>query len=332
MSLSGPLLYFLAAGVPLGLAFLLDISLGDPKESSLAERLYPPVLVGNLALGLSESIPRAGRPQRERALGTLVWFVTVGTAVIAALLLCVVLAPLWLAFLQEGGPYGNVRSWIPAIVVLVLFVFWTKSLFTTRGLVQYCLAPLGKPLEEKRTLVSRVVNRPTAELPDALLNSALIESLAENTTDSIVSPLLYYAFLGLPGAVFYRSVNTLDALMGHRDRHWIHVGAFAAKVDRVANWPGERLSSTFLGTGKRAEVQTLDPEVRAPRSIVAMASSLGVRLERKGSYVIGKEWAPPGEEDVRRAARKVKRASLFALAMAASILGVMAVVGWTFFL
>jgi adenosylcobinamide-phosphate synthase len=213
-----------------------------------------------------------------------------------------------------------------------LTILWVKSLFTVRGLLAYCARPLGLPIDEKRRETAKVVNRDTRDLPEDLLNSALVESLAENATDSVVSPLLYYGLLGLPGLVVYRATNTLDALLGHTDRRWRYVGWFAAKVDHIINVPGDRLTAFFLGgaanPGPRVEVSV--PGTTLPKSLLAISSGLGVRLERRGSYVIGPSFPSPREADVRRAMGKVKRASYLAFALAYAMIGVMVSVGWFF--
>ena len=333
MPLSGPLLYFLAAGLPLAFAILLDLLVGDPPENSWGERVYPPVLVGRLALALSDRVPRED-PRKERRAGVLLWAVVAGVAFVISLLFLVVAGPLLLdGVVIFVFSFKGLWAVTLGLLALGVTVFWVKSLFTISGLSRYCLRPLGKDIAEKRQWTARVVNRPTAGLSDELLNSALIESLAENTTDSVVSPLLYYAFFGLPGLVIYRSSNTLDALLGHRERKWRYVGAFSAAVDRILNVPGDAISGLLLGSGgeKRAVVSPGATDL-PPRSIVAASRALRVRLERSGSYVIGEGWPLPTEDDVRRAAGKVKKTGLLALALAYMILGVLAVVGWTFFL
>lgn len=333
MPWAGPLLVFLAAGTPLLAAFVIDMLLGDPKEGSGIERIYPPVLLGRLGLGLSESIPRKGTPRKERALGALVWGVVVGIGLLLSLLFVLYAGPALRTLVTPTSWSGESAMSFAAMAVLAaLYLVWLKSLFTMRGLLSFCLRPLGKPLEEKRALTARVVNRETRELPEGLLHSALVESLAENTTDSVVSPLLYYAFLGLPGAVLYRTVNTLDALLGHTDPRWINVGAVAARVDHWMNLPGDRLSGAFLGGAGHAPVTLQGSTREVPASIRSLSSALTVRLEKTGCYIVGADRAFPTEEDVRRAARKVQKAGYLTLAVTLVIMGGLAVVGWTFFL
>ncbi|MCU0312570.1 MAG: cobalamin biosynthesis protein, partial [Solirubrobacteraceae bacterium] len=142
-------------------------------------------------------------------------------------------------------------------------------------------------------LVSR-----SPDLDPPLIVSATVESLAENTTDSVVSPLFYYALFGLPGALAYRAVNTMDAMLGYRDDRE-YVGKAAARSDDAANWLPTRITglllvavSTVKGTAGRAwwAFRTQHQPRYGPNktlAIATMAGSLGVRLEKPGAYALG---------------------------------------------
>ena len=72
---------------------------------------------------------------------------------------------------------------------------------------------------------------------------AAVESVAENTSDAVVAPLLWAALLGAPGAAAYRAVNTLDAMIGHRSDRYLDFGWAAARLDDLANWPAARATA-----------------------------------------------------------------------------------------
>lgn len=331
-----------AVALPLFLAFVVDWLWGDPAEGSRWERGYPPVLVGRFADLLDRHISR-GSPDHERRAGAVVWVLTV---------LCVVVVFLvFREFFVAGGPYLIVQVWAASsggpdsrqlflgflgVAYVVVATYWTKSLFTLRGLVRFCERPLGRPLEEKRRLVGGVVNRPTADLDDARLNSALIESAAENTTDSVVAPLLAYALFGLLGMAVCRAINTMDALLGHHDARHEHVGRVAATADRWVNALPDALAAALLvtaGTRGNPDAPVLGADQRSvPRTIRAASRVLGVRLERVGSYTIAPALRAPTEDDVRRFLRTVKYASLVAWSLALAVVGVAVVAGWTYFL
>ncbi len=313
--------------LPLGVAIVLDLLVGDPREGSRAERWYPPVLVGRLALALDRRIAR-GKPPRERRAGVLLWTGTVGLSVLVAGLLVLSTAPAAVASIAalwgEARGQPSPETALVAAVYWIAVTGWLASCFTLSGLLRYCSRPLGRTLEEKRELVAQVVNRPTDELSDELLNSALIESAAENTTDSVVGPLLGYALFGLPGAVAYRSLNTLDALLGHRDRRRRYVGEASARIDHAVNLLPDRLTALLLrlaAPGGAPPVVQSASGAAVPASIVAAAQVAGVRLERKGSYVVGPELPPPTEADVRRVLRTVKYAGTVVMVLTAVIAG-----------
>ena len=95
-----------------------------------------------------------------------------------------------------------------------------------------------------RVSLAALVSR-SPDLDPPLIVSATVESLAENLTDSVVSPLLYYALFGLPGALAYRAVNTMDAMLGYRDERE-YVGKAAARSDDAANWVPTRVTGLLL--------------------------------------------------------------------------------------
>lgn len=324
---------------PLVLAFGIDVLLGDPREGTRAERWYPPVLVGRLALTLDRHIPRED-PRREQWAGALLWMVAVGAPTFVAVLLVLFAGPAGRvdAGVVLGGTEAHVAAGtlILGAVFLALAVLWLKSCFTLSGLLSYCARPLGLSGEDKRRAVAAVVNRLTDELPDQLLNSALIESAAENATDSVVAPLLAYSLFGLPGAVAYRAINTLDALLGHRDRRRLYVGRVTATVDHVVNWLPDHITALLirLSSARRtaaAQIQAA-PGVVVPRSIVAASRVAGVRIEKRGWYVIGPALPAPTEIDVRRFLRTVKYTGIVALVLSVLLIGGLVVAGWWYFL
>ncbi len=325
------LIFGLVAGALLA-AFGLDRLLGDPTERSWAEQWYPPVLVGRAAIGLERGVPR-GNPARETGWGTLDWFVLV--AGVTALALGLTVVERWtLPATVAASPL----LW--ALVGLAAFGFgvvWLKSTFAVRTLERFCLRPLGRPLDAMRIEVGQVVNRLTSDLPRELLCSALVESAVENTTDSVVAPLLAYSLLGLPGAVAYRTINTLDALWGHPEPRWRFFGRTAALVDSAVNYLPDHLASGMLRAvaGRPfapPRIERVAPDAKVPATIRTAAGLLGVRLERRGSYVVGPENRPPTEEDVRRVVRWVRQASGLMLLLSLGLIAGLVDVGWTYFL
>ena len=124
----------------------------------------------------------------------------------------------------------------------------------SRNLVDESLAVI-RALEQEdlvraRQRLSRIVGRDTQALSETEINRAVIETLAESACDGIVAPLVYMAIGGVPMAMAYKAVNTLDSMIGHADKQYFYFGKTAARLDDVANylpsrlrpWPWRRLS------------------------------------------------------------------------------------------
>lgn len=313
-------------------AFAVDRLWGDPREGSFGERWYPPVVVGRAAGAFERRVAR-GDPTHER------WWGAAGFVLLVAIVTALAVSLAWLvgATLPGEGPTGNLGWAIAGVVALGFSVYWLKSTFAVRTLEWFCSRPIGKPIEEMRRDVGVVVNRPTADLSDRLLYSALIESAVENTTDSIVSPLLAYSLLGLPGAVAYRAINTLDALWGHREPRWRHFGEVTARVDSAVNRLPDALASALLRlvalrSFEPPSVERIDPSAKIPSTIRTAAGLLKVRLERRGSYILGASRPFPGPEDVRATVIWVRRASMVMLLIGLGVVAGLVDVGWTYFL
>lgn len=97
-------------------------------------------------------------------------------------------------------------------------------------------------LDAARQAVSMIVGRDTAELDEAAVSRAAIESLAENFSDGVVAPLFWTAVGSLPGGIAYKAINTADSMIGHKSPRHLAFGWAAARLDDVLNLPASRLS------------------------------------------------------------------------------------------
>jgi adenosylcobinamide-phosphate synthase len=94
-----------------------------------------------------------------------------------------------------------------------------------------------------RARLARIVGRDTATLDASEISRALIETLAESASDGIIAPLFYLALGGVPLAMAYKAVNTLDSMIGHRNQQYLYFGKFAARLDDIANYIPARLAA-----------------------------------------------------------------------------------------
>ena len=231
-----------------------------------------------------------------------------------ALALALVLAPvLAVAGLAESLALALGDPWRAIVFALLL-----KPSFALRGLFQAVAAverAFDRGLDSARARLSEIVSRDTKRLDAGAVRMAAISSLAENLSDSVVAPLFYFALFGLPGAWIYRAVNTADAMWGYTDlggvagtgdprgRRYRHFGWAAARLDDLLNSIPSRLTAILIFPGAWA----LAGEARKTRSpnagwpMAAMALVLGVRLEKRGHYVLNPGGRVPEARDVCRA-------------------------------
>ncbi len=198
-----------------------------------------------------------------------------------------------------------------------------KVTFAARGLViagNKIRRSLDKAdLEEARRLVGRhMVSRRTEGLSSTEVASAAVESLAENITDGITAPLMFFALFGIPGAWAYRFCNTCDSMVGYRDPEHEYQGKFTAWLDMALNWLPARVTGLFIvlaaylsgedsGNGWLTMVsqhrRTASPN--AGWSIAAMAGVLGIKLEKEGYYRLEGGNRNPDAQVIKRSIRVV---------------------------
>jgi adenosylcobinamide-phosphate synthase len=171
---------------------------------------------------------------------------------------------------------------------------------------------LGRAREE----VGRFVGRDTAELCATGVARAAIESVAENTSDGVVAPMLYALAFGAPGALAYRAVNTMDSMVGYREEPYACLGWAPARLDDLANLVPARATVLAVAAASRDPGAALRSTLRygsltaspnAGRVEAAFAGALGVRLGGTNSYGGVLREGPalgdgrcPGPDDIRR--------------------------------
>lgn len=105
---------------------------------------------------------------------------------------------------------------------------------------------LEKSLEDGRKQVARIVGRDTAELSAQEVRTAALETLAENLSDGVIAPLFWFLALGVPGALAYKMINTLDSMIGYQNERYKDFGCWAARIDDVANYIPARITALLI--------------------------------------------------------------------------------------
>ncbi|MGW2619822.1 cobalamin biosynthesis protein [Streptomyces sp. NPDC001500] len=186
-------------------------------------------------------------------------------------------------------------------------------------------------VDAARERLPRLCGRDPQALDADGIARAVVESVAENTSDAVVGALVWGAAAGVPGLVGFRAVNTLDAMVGHRSPRHLRYGWASARLDDVAGWPGARLTAVLAavaGDDPRGAVRAWRADARKHPSPNAgpveasFAGALGVRLGGTLSYggrvehrpvLNGTAGRPVVTEDIERAARLSRRVGLLAL-------------------
>ncbi len=275
--------------------FLLDCLLGDPLSAA-----HPVVLMGKLISFLEKKLrsrfPKT--PQGERTAGLVMALLVPLVSAGAGLLL------LYLAWRVHPWAYFAVSAF------LCWQCFAARCLMTEAKKVVTCLETQG--LAAGRRQVAMLVGRDTENLSEEQVIKAAVETVAENTSDGVVAPLLWMVLFGAAGGLLYKAINTMDSMVGYKNEKYLHFGRAAAKLDDGANYVPARLSAlamigaAFLlkldGKGawrvwRRDRRNHASPNSAQTES--ACAGALGVRLGGDASY-FGQLYKKPTIGDPRR--------------------------------
>lgn len=293
------------------LSVVLDARFGEPPAP-----LHPVVWMGRY-LGLKGALlRRADPPARQFGLGT--GFVLTGA------LGC------W------GAAWGLERASrrLPPPLEGLALAPLLKPLFSLEALLEAGTEvadalEAGDLPEARRLLAWHLVSRDTQGLSEAEVAGAAVASLAENLTDSVVAPLFYFALLGLPGAALYRFVNTADAVLGYRTPELEYFGKAAARADDALSYLPARLAAGLLALALGPSARTAacwramrrerrrTPSPNGGWTMALTAAGLGVRLEKRGVYVLNEGGRAATGADIGRARRLVRRSALLGLGLCA---------------
>ena len=216
---------YLLTALPLILGFILDCIIGDPYNIP-----HPVRLIGRLIGGLEKLV-------RQRMKNLRIGGVILGLTVI----LLSTAAPLALLLICY---HVHIILGIAAETVLCCYMLAAKCL--CRESMKVCRAAESGDTEAARKAVSMIVGRDTAVLDSDGIISAAVETVAENTSDGVTAPLFYMGLGGAVGAFFYKSVNTMDSMIGYKDEKYADIGRFAAKLDDVLNYIPSRLTALLM--------------------------------------------------------------------------------------
>ncbi|WP_327119911.1 cobalamin biosynthesis protein [Streptomyces sp. NBC_01341] len=287
-----------------------DLLLGDPRRG------HPVAAFGRAAAGAETRLWRD-----HRGWGALHTLVCAGGATAAAALAA-----------------RAVRNRPAAAVALTAAATWSVVGGTSLGREARAIggALEAGDVELARERLPHLCGRDPQALDGPQIARAVVESVAENTSDAVVGALVWGAFGGVPGLIGFRAVNTLDAMVGHKSPRYRRYGWASARLDDLAGWPGARLTAALAvaaGGRPREAVRAWrsdagqHPSPNAGPVEAAFAGALGVRLGGTLAYGGRVEHRPVlnGEAgrdvrvaDIERAVRLSRRVSVLALGVCAA--------------
>lgn len=279
--------------ISLAFALVLDLSFGDPPT-----RFHPVAAMGTLIRQLT----RWNRGSSTRRLLAGCALVLLGAALFS------------LPWILLHNPFSSIPVWMQVVLTGLLLkpVFSFRTLLKAGREVQRALST-GDLVEGRRLVAWHLVSRDTSHLSSQEVAAAVVESLAENLTDSFVAPLLCFAVGGLPLAWAYSFINTADAMIGYRSEEFEHFGKAAARLDDILNWLPARVTGVLLvlaagltGLDMHAAWKTMlaqhnrTSSPNAGWTMAAAAGALGVTLVKRENYSLEGGPALPQPGDISR--------------------------------
>jgi adenosylcobinamide-phosphate synthase len=304
------------------LAMVIELCVGYPERLVRAIG-HPASWIGDLIALLDRMLNHDAATDGVRRMGGVI-----ALAVIVIVAGVAAFVTQWLLLLL---PFGIVANALVA-----------SSLIAQRSLHQHVAAVASAleagDLNAGRAAVSHIVGRDTANLDEAGVARAAIESLAENFSDGVVAPVFWLATAGLPGGALYKAINTADSMIGHRNKRYAAFGWAAARLDDLVNLPASRLAALILigaAALRRDEAAAIDawrtvwmdaPRHRSPNAgypEAAMAGALGLSLggprvydgERVDDAPMGGGRWTANAADIRRALALYRTADAILIAL-----------------
>jgi len=210
------------------IGYVLDLIIGDPQGW-----FHPIRLIGNMISFVENKFRKKCRTSSdERKAGAILWLTVVFMSFIVpyAILFIAAKISMSLAFIIES--------------VMCYYILAAKSL-KDESMKVYTSLKNSNLLEARKNL-SYIVGRDVENLNESSVAKAAVETVAENTSDGVIAPMLYIMIGGAPLGFLYKAVNTLDSMVGYKNEKYINMGRFSAIADDAANYIPARLSAYVM--------------------------------------------------------------------------------------
>lgn len=317
------MLIYSSAAIAIG--FILDLLLGDPHNFPHIIRMIG-WLIARLECALRKALPHT--PRGERAGGVLL--------VLFVALICTGVPFALLFFAYSASPWFGM-----AIESLICYQLLATKNLKDESMKVY-LSLVRGDLMQARSDVSMIVGRDTDELDEAGITRAAVETVAENTADGCIAPMLYIMLGGAALGCLYKAVNTMDSMVGYKNERYIDFGRCAAKLDDALNFFPARIAAMLmifgaalcgLDAGNALRIYRRDRKKHAsPNSAhteAVTAGALNVQLAGNAHYfgklhekpTIGDALRPIEPVDIRRVHKLMYTASILSLLLALLVRG-----------
>ncbi len=301
----------------------LDFAVGDPKN-----KYHPTAWIGKL---IAKITPFAKNSEKLGGVVLVFSVVTIVSLLLLGLELTINLITL---------------DYVSLIVSIVIGTILLKTTIAIRGMEKHAIAVVESieqnDIEKARDNLALIVKRNTKDLDKNHVLSGVLESVSENTVDGITGPLFYYGLFGLPGAFVYRTINTIDSMIGYKNSIFKNVGWFGANCDKVLNYIPSRLtalvmvlSAKIIGVNWKNSYQIMirdGSKTESPNAgypMAALAGALQTKFEKIDHYSLGDGNLEITKEHIKSAIALMKVTSiLFAGIVTVPIIIVLSYLGW----
>ncbi len=316
------------------IALFVDFALGDPKN-----KFHPTAWIGNL-IGKLVPFFQNSNQTVEKINGLIL------TLSISALIVSIFYSVNVILHYLELADF-NLLARIATLIFSVMVVgFLLKTTMAITGLEKHSkliMEALSKGnLDDARAKLSMIVKRDTKNLDRQHIISGTLESISENTVDGITGPLFYFAIFGLPGAFIYRTINTIDSMIGYKTDLFKNLGWFGANCDKVLNFLPSRITSLvmilaimILKENWKHSIEIMRRDCKKTESpnagypMATLAGALSVKFEKIDHYVLGDGNLELNESHFKSAISIMKlTAILFCIIFTIPMIIVLSYLGW----
>ena len=315
-------------------ALSIDFAFGDTKN-----KFHPTVWIGTL-IGKLVLLFKNNNSTIDK-IGGLILTISV-TSIAASILYFLNVA---LHYINQFD-FNFVTKIFIFIFSIVVTGYLLKTTIAIKGMEKHATlimqALSNDEIDDARAKLSMIVKRDTKNLDRQHIISGTLESISENTVDGIIGPLFYFAIFGLLGAFVYRTINTIDSMIGYKTSLFKNLGWFGANSDKILNFLPSRITSLVmifavmilrenwrhsLEVMRRDGKKTESPNAGYP--MATLAGALSVKFEKIDHYVLGDGNLEFTEDHFKSAISIMKLTTiLFCVIFTIPMIVVLSYLGW----